>query len=111
MRLTQSSRRSGAGACSHAHGHCGVVVETSMFRVKRVVPLFAVIVLGAPAVGRDDGRYASSPLKSWFESLHSEFGQCCTNADGYIVSDPDWDTDGVHYRVRIDNEWVDVPEA
>ena len=80
-----------------------------MFRVIRVMLLPAAIVLTAPVYGRDDGRYANSPLKSWFESLHSEFGQCCTNADGYIVADPDWDTDGANYRVRIDDEWVEVP--
>jgi hypothetical protein len=32
---------------------------------------------------RDDGRYASSPLKPWFESLRNGWGQsCCDLADG-----------------------------
>jgi len=52
------------------------------------VSLTSLLLLTAPVLGRDDGRYANSPLKSWFESLESEFGPCCTNADGYIVSDP-----------------------
>jgi len=75
------------------------------------VSLTCLLLLTAPVLGRDDGRYANSPLKSWFESLESEFGPCCTNADGYIVSDPDWESDRGHYRVRIGGEWVVVPEG
>jgi hypothetical protein len=70
------------------------------------VPLIGLLWLTTPAFGRDGGRYANSRLKPWFESLESEFGQCCTNADGYIVSDPDWESDHGHYRVRIDGQWV-----
>ena len=33
-------------------------------------------LLATSALARDDGRYANSPLKPWFESLHSEYGQC-----------------------------------
>jgi hypothetical protein len=29
-----------------------------------------------------DGRYANSPLKGWFDSLHSGKGPCCSDADG-----------------------------
>jgi len=80
------------------------------FATGRATLLLGLMMLAAPAFGRDDGRYANSPLKPWFESLESEFGQCCTNADGYIVSDPDWESDRGHYRVRIDGEWVSVPD-
>jgi hypothetical protein len=63
---------------------------------------------------RDDGRYANSPLKPWFDSLKSGKGPCCSDADGYAVSDPDWETKNVsasvHYRVRIEGEWIDVPD-
>ena len=63
------------------------------------------------AQARDDGRYANSPLKSWFESLRSKRGgNCCSNADGMALSDVDWDTKDGHYRVRPDGEWVDVPD-
>ena len=37
-------------------------------------------------------------------------GSCCSDADGFAVSDPDWESKSGHYRVRIDNEWVDVPD-
>jgi hypothetical protein len=59
---------------------------------------------------RDDGTYAQSPLKPWFDSLKSGKGLCCSVADGFAVSDPDWESKGGHYRVRIDNEWIDVPD-
>lgn len=63
------------------------------------------------AVARDDGRYAKSPLRSWFETLHSGRGeQCCADVDGLALSDVDWDTKDNHYRVRIENEWIDVPD-
>ncbi len=63
------------------------------------------------AAGRDlDGRYANSPLKGWFESLHSSKGACCSDADGTALSDVDWQSKDGHYRVRIQGEWWDVPD-
>ena len=59
---------------------------------------------------RDDGRYANSPLKPWFDSLKSGKGPCCSDADGYAVSEPDWESKSGHYRVRIEGEWHDVPD-
>jgi hypothetical protein len=60
---------------------------------------------------RVDGRYSNSPLKPWFDSLKSGKGLCCSFADGYVVTDPDWESKRGHYRGRIDNEWVDVPAS
>jgi hypothetical protein len=31
-------------------------------------------------------------------------------ADGETVVDPDWESKEGHYRVRLDNKWVDVPD-
>ena len=59
---------------------------------------------------RDDGRYANSPLKPWFDSLKSGKGPCCSDADGFAVADPDWESKSGHYRVRIEGEWWDVPD-
>jgi hypothetical protein len=47
----------------------------------------------------------------WLESLSSDFGPCCSDADGYFVADVDWESDHGHYRVRINNEWVMVPDG
>jgi hypothetical protein len=74
---------------------------------------FAVLLLAlASHLGhaRDDGRYAGSPLKPWFDSLKSGKGPCCSDADGSAVSDVDWESKDGHYRVRLDGVWVDVPE-
>ena len=68
------------------------------------------------AFARDpDGRYADSPLHAWFESLASKGGgPCCSQSDGATVEDPDWETVGnnpfVHFRVRLEGQWVDVPD-
>lgn len=78
------------------------------------VPGLAVLMLSLaayPGHARDpDGRYAGSPLKEWFDSLKSGKGPCCSDADGTAVSDVDWESGNGHYRVRIEGDWVDVPD-
>lgn len=83
-----------------------------------------------PAQGRDlDGRHAASPLKPWFDSLKSGKGPCCSDADGWALSDVDWETRGGRFRVRVPAQswtpsrdqpapppsvtmvWVDVEDA
>ena len=87
----------------------------------RWIPLVGFIALWLTpltAIGRDlDGRYATSPLKPWFEQLKSRAGPCCSNADGYVVDDADWEAKNGHYRVRVpqypDSKvmvWIDVPD-
>jgi hypothetical protein len=73
---------------------------------------FAVLGGGRSIVtlARDDGRYANSPLKSWFDQLASGRGLCCSFADGFRVDDVDWDTQDGHYRVRLNGEWIVVPD-
>jgi hypothetical protein len=77
------------------------------------IALVAMLTAAAayPAHARDpDGRYANSPLKQWFDSLKSGKGPCCSDADGTAVSDVDWESSNGHYRVRIEGEWVEVPD-
>jgi hypothetical protein len=73
---------------------------------------FAILGGGGRIVtpARDDGRYANSPLKSWFDQLASGKGLCCSFADGFRVDDVDWDTQDGHYRVRLNGEWIVVPD-
>lgn len=86
-----------------------------------VIPLaVGLSLLAVKAFARDDGRYASSALKPWFDSLRSGKGPCCSDADGSAISDADWESRNGHYRVRVprstipggDNEliWIDVPD-
>jgi hypothetical protein len=73
-----------------------------------------LLILAAQASqARDpDGRYAreNPELHKWFESLRSGKGPCCSDADGTAVSDVDWETANGHYRVRLDGEWIEVPD-
>jgi hypothetical protein len=74
----------------------------------------AAIWFTPPSLARDDGRFADSPLKQWFDTLRSGRGPCCSFADGQAIADIDWDTqrdgDRVHYRVRLNGEWIVVPD-
>jgi len=87
-------------------------------RDRIVVVAFALAAcLGAHAlmpnmvIARDlDGRYANSPLRSWFDGLRSGKGPCCSDADGRALSDVDWEARDSHYRVRIEGQWWDVPD-
>lgn len=80
--------------------------------IARFIPLLVIIgLLTGSVFARDDGRYAGSPLKSWFDSLKSSKGPCCSDADGTAVQDPDWETKDGHYRVRIEGDWYDVPDG
>lgn len=68
------------------------------------------IVFCVTARARDDGRYANSPLKPWFQGLKANRGLCCDGADGQRIDDSDWSTTASGYRVRIEGEWHDVPK-
>lgn len=78
---------------------------------------FIIIMISNEAWPKDpDGRYANSPLKPWFDLLHSKKGYCCSDADGTALSDVDWlapgqaDNDTSHYKVRIEGQWWIVPD-
>lgn len=76
-----------------------------------VVALLALaFIVATRASARDDGRYANSTLKPWFDSLKSGKGPCCSDADGSAVTDADWETKGGKYRVRLEGQWWDVPD-
>ena len=78
-----------------------------------LVFVFVVSMIGA-AIARDvDGHYAQNDpqLHLWFDKLSSGKGLCCSFIDGTKIEDIDWDTQGDHYRVRIDGKWFVVPDA
>jgi hypothetical protein len=84
--------------------------ETKRFGVVGVLVVSVLLGIG-PAGARDDGRYADSPMKPWFESLRNKDGvQCCEVADGMALLDVDWDNQDGHYRIRIEGQWVEVPD-
>ena len=73
--------------------------------------LYLTTLVSSQPNARDDGRFANSPLKPWFDRLASGKGLCCSFADGFSVQDVDWDTQDGHYRVRIYGQWFVVPDA
>jgi hypothetical protein len=85
-------------------------------RRRRLLRVAGAAVLMAAAShlvqARDRGQFANSnpEMKAWFDSLKSGKGPCCSDADGTALSDVDWESHGGHYRVRIEGDWVDVPE-
>jgi len=77
----------------------------------------AVVAFGAMLMtiqlshARDpDGRYAGTPLHDWFEGLRAGAGPCCSDSDGNVVLDGDWESKDGHYRVRLRGYWIDVPD-
>ncbi len=86
-------------------------MHTLTGRVLAVVALCMIVLVPNRLSARDDGRYANSPLKQWFDKLASGKGLCCSFADGVSVEDVDWDTEGNNYRVRINGKWIVVPDA
>ena len=89
----------------------GDVVVTTMHKLAVALTALCVnVVVPHHSYARDDGRFANSPLKPWFDRLASGKGLCCSFADGVSVQDVDWDTQDGHYRVRIYGQWLVVPD-
>jgi hypothetical protein len=102
------------------HEHCfnmkaGWFRHSGAWQMKRIVfgltlSLIVACLIGSVRARDLDGRYANSPLKPWFDHLASGKGLCCSMADGEAVADPDWESKDGHYRVRLENAWIDVPD-
>lgn len=65
-----------------------------------------LILFVGPARGHDHGRV----LSPWYQQLKSGKGPCCDGSDYNHVADVDWKRDGGHYQVRLEGQWVDVPD-
>ena len=77
---------------------------------RRATHAIYVAILSISAIDRALAHdYRHPELNGWYESLHSGKGPCCDGTDATRVDDADWETKDGHYRVRIDGEWVDVP--
>ena len=71
------------------------------------------VAVSMPSWARDDGRYAKMDpnMHAWFDRLASGKGLCCSFADGFSIADVDWDTKDGRFRVRVDGQWIDVPDT
>ncbi len=72
-----------------------------------VLLLLTTVAFTRGSLARDDGRYANSPLKQWFESLKSGKGFCCAEADG---RDTEYEIRDSRYWVPVNGVWTEVPE-
>lgn len=75
--------------------------------------LFGSLFLITTAVAKDtDGTYAQNPNHEWVHGLHSPSGSwCCDITDGHAISNVDLQTKDNHYQVRIENQWIVVPDS
>ena len=71
------------------------------------------VAVSMPLWAHDDGRYAKMDpgMHAWFDRLASGKGLCCSFADGFSIADVDWDTKDGRFRVRVDGQWIDVPDT
>lgn len=77
----------------------------------RSIVLLAAFLSITQALAHDDGKFANSPLKAWFDQLASGKGLCCSFADGISIENVDWDTKDSHYRVKLNGQWIKVPDS
>jgi hypothetical protein len=70
----------------------------------------AVVVLVMMLVAAHAHDHNRPELNGWFKSLQSGKGPCCDGSDALSIDDPDWQNDNGHYRVRLEDEWVEVPD-
>jgi hypothetical protein len=80
----------------------GLAQGKSMMRI-----VLILLLLCTPALAHDPGH---PELDEWFNRLASGRGLCCSFTDGFAVSDVDWESKDGHYRVRLENNWIDVPD-
>jgi len=85
--------------------------DAATFALILLVMALAFAVFLAAVSTRAKAHDLSHPeLNSWFDHLASGKGLCCSFADGVAVADPDWETKDGHYRVRLEEGWIDVPD-
>ena len=60
-------------------------MHTHTNRVLTMLALCMFVFLPGRVSARDDGHFADSPLKPWFDRLASGKGLCCSFADGVSV--------------------------
>lgn len=64
----------------------------------------------APAHAHD---HDHPELDGWYPTLKSETGGFCCDGpgtDAVHLADVDWESKDGHYRVRIEGQWIDVPD-
>jgi hypothetical protein len=90
--------------------------------MKRLILILAMFLFAiVPSFAMDHGQFDNSiqgtqfqtpeEMHAWFNKLQSGKGLCCSFADGMSIKDVDWDTKDGNYRVKIDDQWIVVPDS
>lgn len=77
----------------------------------RACIFIAALVLCVSMGGAGAHDKSRPDLDGWFNGLKSANGPCCSDRDGTVLADPDWESLGDRYRVKLNGVWYDVPEA
>lgn len=99
-----------------AIGLIAVAIETLRMRMNgwlalAVVSLILLVMalMIHPAFPHD---HNNPERNDYLKSLYAKGGAWCCNGDDVTYLDgSDWETKGNRYRVRIDGEWLDVPDS
>jgi hypothetical protein len=96
-------------AAAGSHGLPSGWATTRWRRYTRHLLLFLLLMPPAAAAPPPD---ADPTLHTWFERQRSARGVlCCSIADGHILSDEEWRTNGAFYEVYIQGEWHRIQPA
>jgi hypothetical protein len=82
-------------------------LSTSIRSSIRTGTALALMSIPLAVLARDDGRYAQSELKTWFDGLESQKGNCCSMADGQAT---EFEIRGNHYYAPINGVMREVPD-
>lgn len=80
----------------------------------RAAVVFSIIAFSAVSQARDRGQYKNvqPEIKTWIEGLRDAYGvSCCATADGQLPEAVEWHMAGNHYRVKVENSWIVVPDS
>jgi len=78
--------------------------------MRKILAVLVIALMPMLAHAHDKRHPVTPQQKTWFDSLKSGKGPCCSDADGSVLTDNDWETRDGHYRVFIDGKWYDVPD-
>jgi len=81
--------------------------------IRRFLLVVFLIVASMLAWRRVHAHDSAHPeLDGWFMGLSSKAkAPCCDGSDALRLDDVDWETRDGHYRVRLEGQWVDVPDS
>lgn len=81
-------------------------------RTEKIMAMVIVGFFACLAWHAAHGHDANRPeLNNWFMGLQSRAKwPCCDGSEALRLDDVDWRAKDGHYQVRLEGEWVDVPD-